>query len=35
VEGAKNLGMELDAVITETLRGMQKVAESIGLKGNI
>jgi predicted hydrolase (HD superfamily) len=33
--GAKNLGMELDQVITETLKGMQKVAESIGLKGNI
>ncbi len=33
--GAKNLGMELDQVIAETLKGMQKVAESIGLKGNL
>lgn len=33
-EGARLLGMELDAVIAETLRGMQAVAESIGLKGN-
>jgi predicted hydrolase (HD superfamily) len=33
--GAKTMGMELDRVITETLIGMQKVAESIGLKGNI
>jgi predicted hydrolase (HD superfamily) len=34
-EGAKTMGMELDQVIAETLKGMQKVAESIGLKGNI
>ncbi len=34
-DGAKNLGMELDTVITETLEGMKKVAESIGLKGNL
>ncbi len=34
-DGAKNLGMELDAIITETLKGMQKVAEIIGLKGNL
>lgn len=34
-EGAKNLGIELDTVIAETLKGMQKVAETIGLKGNI
>lgn len=33
-EGAKLLGMELDTVIAETLKGMQTVAESIGLKGN-
>lgn len=30
-EGAKLLGMELDEVIKETIKGMQKVAESIGL----
>jgi putative nucleotidyltransferase with HDIG domain len=34
-EGAGNLGMDLDVVITETIRGMQKVAEDIGLKGEI
>jgi len=34
-EGAKSLGMELDKVIEETIKGMQKVAESIGLQGNI
>ena len=34
-EGAKKLGMELDQIIAETLKGMQKVAESIGLKGNV
>jgi putative nucleotidyltransferase with HDIG domain len=34
-EGAKSLGMELDVVIAETIRGMQKVAEDIGLKGQI
>jgi predicted hydrolase (HD superfamily) len=33
-DGAKNLGMELDTVIAETLKGMQKIAENIGLKGN-
>lgn len=32
-EGARMLGMDLDKVIEETIRGMQKVAESIGLKG--
>jgi len=34
-EGAKLLGMELDEVIAETLKGMQAIAESIGLKGNL
>ena len=34
-QGAKNLGMELDVVISETIRGMQEVAESIGLKGDL
>jgi predicted hydrolase (HD superfamily) len=33
--GAKMLGMEIDAVIEETLKGMQKEAEAIGLKGNL
>jgi predicted hydrolase (HD superfamily) len=33
--GAKNMSMELDLVIEETLKGMQKVAESIGLRGSI
>ncbi|WP_227764587.1 HD domain-containing protein [Zhaonella formicivorans] len=33
-EGAKMLGMELDIIIEETIKGMQKVAENIGLKGN-
>jgi len=32
-EGAKYLGMELNEIISETISGMQKVAESIGLKG--
>jgi predicted hydrolase (HD superfamily) len=34
-EGAAMLGLELDEVIAETIKGMQKVAEEIGLKGNI
>jgi putative nucleotidyltransferase with HDIG domain len=34
-EGAKKMGMDLDRVIAETLKGMQKVAENIGLKGNV
>jgi putative nucleotidyltransferase with HDIG domain len=34
-EGAKSLGMELDIIIAETIRGMQNVAESIGLKGEL
>ena len=34
-EGAGLLGMELDKVIEETIKGMQQVAEEIGLKGNI
>jgi len=34
-EGAGLLGMELDKVIEETMKGMQEVAEEIGLKGNI
>jgi putative nucleotidyltransferase with HDIG domain len=34
-EGAKSLGMELDIIIAETIRGMQNVAENIGLKGEL
>ena len=34
-EGAELLGMEMDKAIEETIKGMQKVAEEIGLKGNI
>ena len=29
------LGMELEQVMEETIKGMQKVAESIGLKGDV
>ena len=32
-QGARMLDMELDYIIGETIKGMQKVAESIGLKG--
>lgn len=34
-EGAKSLGMDLDVVIAETIKGMQAVAEEIGLKGGL
>lgn len=34
-EGAKLLGMELDEIIAETIKGMQKVAAEIGLLGNL
>lgn len=33
--GAEMLGMELDKVIEETIKGMQKVADEIGLRGEI
>lgn len=33
--GANMLGMELTKVIEETIKAMQKVAEDIGLKGNL
>lgn len=33
-EGARLMGVELDFVIEETIKGMQKVAEEIGLKGD-
>lgn len=35
VAGAQDLGMELDQVISETIKGMQNVADEIGLKGNL
>lgn len=31
--GANRLGMDLDAIMDETIKGMQKVADDIGLKG--
>jgi len=34
-QGASMLGMDLDYIIEETIKGMQNVAESIGLKGNL
>ena len=34
-EGAERMGMELSEVISETIAGMRKVAEEIGLKGNL
>jgi len=34
-EGAKMLGMELDVLIEHTIKGMQTVAEEIGLKGEL
>lgn len=34
-QGAKMLDMELDYIIAETIKGMQHVAESIGLKGEL
>lgn len=33
--GAKMLNMDLDTIIAETIKGMQAVAEEIGLKGNL
>lgn len=33
--GVEMLGMELNEVITETIKGMQTVAEEIGLKGDL
>ena len=34
-KGAKMLGLERGELITETIAGMRKVAEQIGLKGNL
>jgi len=34
-KGAQMLGVDLESVIGETIKGMQKVAEEIGLKGEL
>ena len=34
-EGAEMLDMDLNKVMEETIKGMQKVADAIGLKGNL
>ena len=34
-QGAQTLGMELDFIMEETIKGMQGAAESIGLKGDL
>lgn len=34
-EGAKTLGMDIDYIIEETIDGMRKAADSIGLKGDV
>jgi len=34
-EGAALLGMEMDTIIEETINGMKKAAEEIGLKGSL
>ena len=34
-QGAERLGMDLDRIIEETIKGMQKSVEEIGLKGNL
>ena len=31
LQGAERLGMEMDTVIAETIEGMKKIADSIGL----
>jgi predicted hydrolase (HD superfamily) len=33
--GAQSLGMELNVVIAETIKGMQKAAAELGLKGEL
>ena len=35
LQGAAMLGMELDELITHTIKGMQAAAEAIGLKGEL
>jgi predicted hydrolase (HD superfamily) len=34
-KGAEMLGVEVSELITDTIAGMQEVAEEIGLKGNV
>ena len=34
-KGASMMGKDLDVVIEETIRGMRKAAEAIGLKGTV
>jgi predicted hydrolase (HD superfamily) len=34
-KGAERLQVPLDELIDDTIKGMQEVAEAIGLKGNI
>lgn len=34
-EGAQMIGMDMDTVMEETIKGMQSVAEEIGLKGEL
>jgi len=34
-DGAKMLGIDLDEIIGETIKGMQKIADEIGLKGSL
>jgi putative nucleotidyltransferase with HDIG domain len=34
-EGAQMIGMDMDAIMEETIKGMQSVAEDIGLKGDL
>lgn len=35
ITGAEKLGMDLDTIISETIKGMQKIAADIGLKGEL
>ncbi len=35
ITGAEKLGIDIDTIIEETIKGMQKVAEDIGLKGEL
>lgn len=35
ITGSEKLGMDLDTIISETIKGMQKVAADIGLKGEL
>jgi predicted hydrolase (HD superfamily) len=34
-KGAEMLGVEISELITDTIAGMQEVAEEIGLKGHV